>query len=98
MQEYFVYITTNVQKTVLYIGVSNNLSRRIDQHYQESRNEKKSFAGKYNCYHLVYYEKFQNPSEAILREKTIKKWRREKKEKLIQRFNPDWHFLEKEIL
>ena len=98
MEIYFVYITTNFQKTVLYIGITNNLPRRLDEHFQESKNNKKSFAGKYYCYHLVYYEKFQNPSEAILREKTIKKWRREKKEKLIQGFNPDWHFLENEIL
>ncbi|MCM8569172.1 GIY-YIG nuclease family protein [Gramella jeungdoensis] len=98
MKEYFVYITTNIQKTVLYIGITNNLSCRIDQHFQESKNTKKSFAGKYNCFHLVYYEKFENPSEAILREKTIKKWRREKKVKLIQDFNPDWEFLEKDIL
>ena len=98
MKEYFVYITTNIQKTVLYIGITNNLSRRVDQHFQESMNAKKSFAGKYNCYHLVFYEKFENPSEAILREKTIKKWRREKKLRLIHEFNPKWEFLEKDIL
>jgi len=60
--------------------------------------EKKSFAGKYNCCHLVYYEMFDNPSEAILKEKTIKKWRREKKDKLIHEFNPNWQFLENDIL
>ncbi|TBW26487.1 GIY-YIG nuclease family protein [Gramella sp. KN1008] len=98
MKEYYVYITTNFQKTVLYIGITNNLPRRLDQHFQESKNNKKSFTGKYNCFHLVYYEKFENPSEAILREKTIKKWRREKKLRLIQEFNPDWEFLEKDIL
>ncbi|MCG9972989.1 GIY-YIG nuclease family protein [Christiangramia crocea] len=72
MKEYFAYITTNIQKTMLYIGITNNLSRRVDQHFQESMNAKKSFAGKYNCYHLVFYEKFEISSEVILREKPIK--------------------------
>jgi len=93
MKGYFVYITTNAKKSVLYIGITNNLNKRLDHHYQESIKEKKSFAGKYNCYHLVYYEKFDNPSEAILKEKTLKKWRREKKERLIKEFNPNWQFL-----
>ncbi|APG60138.1 GIY-YIG nuclease family protein [Christiangramia salexigens] len=97
MKEYYLYITTNNKKTVLYTGITNNLAKRIDQHYYESKNDKRSFAGKYNCYHLIYYECFNDPNEAILREKTIKKWRREKKDKLIQKFNPDWKFLENEL-
>ena len=98
MKEYFVYMTTNKKKSVIYTGITNDLRIRIDQHYQDSIKEKKSFAGKYNCCHLVYYEKFDTPSEAILKEKTIKKWRREKKDKLILEFNPNWQFLEKDIL
>ena len=98
MRDYFVYITTNPKKSVLYIGMTENLQRRLDQHYQDSRKTKNSFAGKYNCYHLIYYEKFESPSKAIAREKTLKKWRREKKEVLITEFNPDWTFLEIDIL
>ena len=92
---YYVYITTNENKTTLYIGITNDLTRRLSQHYFDSQYEKLSFAGKYNCYYLIYYEEFQNSNEAILREKEIKKWRREKKEKLINSLNPDWEFLNK---
>ena len=97
MKEYYLYITTNLKKSVLYIGVTNNLNSRLDQHYQDSIRTQQSFAGKYNCYHLVYYEMFEKPSDAILREKTIKKWRREKKIKLIQKFNPEWQFIERDV-
>jgi putative endonuclease len=79
MKEYYIYIITNLKKSVLYIGMTNDLTKRLDQHFQDSKNLKKSFAWKYNCYHLVYFEKLNSPSEAILREKTLKKWRREKK-------------------
>ena len=98
MKEYFVYITTNFTKTVLYIGVTNNLSIRLDQHFNESKKLKQSFAGKYNCFHLVYFEGFNDPKEAILREKTIKKWSRKKKNNLIEGFNPNWKFLENDNL
>lgn len=98
MKEYFLYITTNLNKTVVYIGITNNLNKRLGQHYQDNKGNKKSFAGKYNCYHLVHCEKFDTPSEAISREKTIKKWRREKKNNLIEEFNPEWQFPENDIL
>ncbi|WP_026935474.1 GIY-YIG nuclease family protein [Christiangramia echinicola] len=98
MQDYFVYIVTNEKRSVLYIGITNNLNIRLDQHYRDSVHSKLSFAGKYNCYHLIYFEKFNNASEAIIREKTIKKWRREKKLNLIGDFNPEWQFLERDIL
>ena len=58
---------------------------------------KKSFAGKYNCYHLIYFERFQYIEHAIEREKEIKGWIRKKKEKLINDFNPNWRFLNSEI-
>jgi putative endonuclease len=89
---YFVYITTNPTRTVLYVGVTNDLSVRIQQHY-ENRGNKESFAGRYYCYNLIYYERFQYINDAIAREKEIKKWRREKKEKLISSMNPKWDFL-----
>jgi len=89
---FYVYITTNPAKTVLYIGVTNNLDRRISEHY-ENRGNPETFAGKHYCYNLIYYEHFSHINQAIEREKEIKKWRREKKEALIKSFNPEWKFL-----
>ncbi len=95
---HFVYIITNENKTTLYIGVTNNIQRRLAQHYFDSQNAKKSFAGKYNCYHLLYYEGFESAKTAILREKEIKKWRRVKKDILISKFNPNWEFLNSQVI
>jgi len=95
---YFVYIMANQYRTTLYIGVTNNIQKRISQHYFDSVNSKKSFAGKYNCIYLIYYEGFEYPKEAILREKIIKKWRREKKNNLISSFNPKWENLNTQIM
>jgi len=89
---------TNEYRTTLYIGITNNIQRRIAQHYFDSQNAKKSFAGKYNCIYLVYYEGFEKSNEAIAREKVIKKWRREKKNKLITEFNPKWETLNSQII
>jgi len=77
--------------------VTNNIQKRISEHYFDSQNAKTSFAGKYNCIYLVYYEGFENPKDAILREKELKKWRRQKKNKLITKFNPKWEFLNNEV-
>jgi len=90
---YFIYITTNPQKTVLYTGVTNDLERRMQEHLNDHLNERKTFAGKYFCYNLVYYEWYQYIQAAIQREKEIKGWLRSKKEQLISNFNPDWRFL-----
>ena len=97
ISSYFVYITTNENKTTLYIGITNDIQNRLSQHYFDSQNFKKSFAGKYNCYYLIYYEQFDDINSAILREKEIKKWRREKKEKLIESLNPNWEFLNDQV-
>jgi putative endonuclease len=94
---YYVYILTNRNKTTLYVGVTSRLQRRIAEHQMDSENAKKSFAGKYNCYFLVYYEEFNDSRKAIEREKKIKKWRREKKNDLIAEFNPEWDFLNEGI-
>ena len=72
MQNYFIYILTNKIKTVLYTGVTNNLKRRLFEHKEDAKGQKKTFAGKYNCYYLVYYERFQLIEHAIKREKEIK--------------------------
>lgn len=91
---YFVYIMTNKNKNVLYIGVTNNLEKRV---YEHKTAKFKGFSEKYNCHYLVYYEYFTKIEYAIDREKEIKKWRREKKDNLISSFNPEWKFLNNDI-
>ena len=93
---YFVYITTNPGKHVLYTGVTNDLYTRMVQHYT-NRGIRDTFAGKYYCYNLIYFERFDNPEDAIQREKEIKGWRRSKKVELIKSQNPQWKFLNEEI-
>ena len=89
--KYWVYITTNPKKTILYIGVTNNLRLRLSQHF-ENRGNVKTFAGKYFCYNLVYYEEFKYIDKAIAREKQLKKWTRKKKNWLIELKNPKLTF------
>lgn len=89
---YFVYIITNPGKTVLYTGVTNDLRVRLQQHYG-NRGSKKTFAGRYYCYKLLYYQRFSNITQAIAWEKEVKKMTRSKKEALINERNPQWHFL-----
>ncbi len=93
---YYVYILTNKLKTVLYIGVTNNLKERIYAH-KNPEAISKSFTSKYKVFYLVYLEHFTDINQAITREKQIKKWRREKKNNLINEFNPNWKFLDNEI-
>ena len=93
-QSYFVYIVTNYQKTVLYVGLTNNLSRRTNEHY---KGLVEGFTKKYNCRYLVFYQHFPDINFAISREKEIKKWSRVKKNELISKFNPDWKFLNERI-
>ena len=90
---YYVYILTNLKKTVLYTGVTNSLENRLVQHKADAFGERKTFAGRYNCYYLVYMEHFKYITNAIAREKEIKNWTRDKKEELINSFNPEWKFL-----
>ncbi len=82
---YYVYILSNKYRTVFYTGVTNNFYRRI---YEHKYVEKGSFCFKYKCLDLVYYEWFTQIEYAINREKQIKRWRREKKIKLIKALNP----------
>jgi putative endonuclease len=86
MQEYYVYILTNNSKT-LYIGVTNNLARRIYEH----RNKLvEGFTKKYNLTKLVYIEKHSSIETAIRREKQLKNWHRQWKINLIESVNPEW--------
>lgn len=92
---YFVYIITNLSRTVLYTSVTNNLRYRLYQHeFQNS--EMNSFTRRYKVKYLLFYEIFENIHFAILREKEIKGWTWAKKEVLINDFNPEWKFLNKE--
>ena len=86
MKEYYVYILANYSRT-LYIGVTNNLVRRIHEHKNQLNN---GFTKKYGIHRLVYYEIFQDVSAAILREKELKGWNRKKKIALIEQSNPEW--------
>ena len=94
---YYVYIITNIRKTVLYTGMTNDLEQRITEHYMD-QSKSKSFAGKYNCHFLVFYEIYKYVTDAITREKEIKGWTRAKKVDLIMKFNPEWKFLNEELL
>jgi putative endonuclease len=93
-QSYFVYILTNQRHTVLYIGITNDLQRRLSQHDDSSRHH---FARQYNVNKLIYFEVFSNPRTAIAREKQLKGWRRSKKEALIAISNPEWRDLMAEM-
>ncbi|WP_019949358.1 GIY-YIG nuclease family protein [Hymenobacter aerophilus] len=86
---YYVYITANPTKTALYTGLTNDLHTRLRQHF-ENRGTKSTFAGRYSCYQLLYFEHFQDVNQAIAREKEIKGWTREKKNMLITQLNPHW--------
>ena len=90
--KYSVYIVTNHSKKILYTGVTNDLPQRLIEHWM-NRGQSKTFAGKYYCFYLVYYEDFHYVTDAIAREKEIKGWIRKKKEELIHHMNPDWNFL-----
>ena len=85
MKQSYIYILSNKNRTVLYIGVTSNLKLRITQH-KEAIN--KSFTKRYNVHYLLYYETFTDISQAIKREKQLKNWNREWKLDLIKELNP----------
>ena len=87
---YFVYILANWNDSVLYIGVTGNLPRRL---YEHRNGLVEGFTKKYNVHKLVYYENTSDVYSAISREKQLKKWRREKKNQLIEMMNPQWRDL-----
>jgi putative endonuclease len=86
----YVYIITNRPKGTLYIGVTGDLVRRMDEH---RRGAGARFASKYRLRRLVYFEHCLDVRSAIEREKQLKRWRREKKVGLIERENPEWRDL-----
>ncbi|PAU93698.1 endonuclease [Aliifodinibius salipaludis] len=91
---YHIYILSSLSR-VLYVGVTGNLYKRIQEH--KKANNPKSFTAKYNVNRLVYFEDFKGIQKAIKREKQLKRWRREKKVTLIESINPGWKDLSKEL-
>jgi putative endonuclease len=87
MNAFYVYMMTNRSRVVLYTGITNSLMRRVSQH---QNSEIKGFTKTYKVDRLIYYERFNDPRDAIAREKEIKGWRREKKNALVERMNPKW--------
>jgi putative endonuclease len=90
MKTYYVYIMTNRRNGVLYTGVTNDLSRRVNEHKSEALG---GFTSRYHLCHLVYYETFDDVMLAIAREKQIKAYRRSKKVALIEKRNSEWRDL-----
>ncbi len=93
--QYFIYILASKKNGTLYIGITNNLIKRV---YEHKNNLIKGFTQKYNIHQLVYYEVFNDVYEAITREKRLKKWKRQWKIELIRKFNPEWKDLYEKIL
>jgi len=87
----FIYFMTNKNRTTLYIGVTNDLQRRVWEH--SNHINKGSFTTRYNLEFCVYYEYYPDIGQAIERETQLKKWSRNKKEMLINSKNPDWNDL-----
>jgi len=92
---YCVYMMANKKDGTLYIGVSSNLARRI---YEHKNGLADGFTKKYHLQRLVYYELYNDPTGAILREKQMKKWYRRWKIELIEKINPEWKDLYSEIV
>lgn len=92
---YFVYILASKRNGTLYIGMTGNLLKRVDQH---KNNLVQGFTAKYGVHRLVYYEQYHNVYDAINREKQLKKWNRQWKIELIEKDNPQWRDLFDELL
>ena len=92
----FIYILTNRSNTALYIGVTNDIVRRVYEHREHLFSN--SHTAKYNEIKLVYYEMYHSITMAIAREKQLKKWNRLWKRQLITKFNPTWRDLFAEIV
>ena len=91
---YYVYILTNKTDTVMYIGVTNDLRRRLYEHKNKLID---GFTKRYNVDKLVYFERFDDVSAAIKHEKRLKNWHRNWKKDLIEKFNPEWRDLYNEL-
>jgi putative endonuclease len=95
MRQYYVYILANKRNGTLYIGITNNLTKRI---YEHKNNLIEGFTKKYNIHNLVYYEITNDIRSALAREKRLKKWKRRWKLELIEKSNPKWEDLYNDLL
>lgn len=95
MKSFYVYIMTNKRNGTLYTGVTSDLSQRIWEHRNKVGD---GFTKKYDITQLVYYEVFENPEDAISREKALKRWKRSWKIKAIEKRNPEWRDLYDELI
>jgi putative endonuclease len=89
-RRYFVYIMTSSSLSAMYIGVTNDVGRGVVEHRSGKGSE---FAKKYRVTRLVYVEEFENPTDAIAREKQLKGWKRIRKNELVRAANPKWEDL-----
>lgn len=92
---FYVYILTNKTNRVLYIGMTNDIKRRIFEHKSEMI---EGFSKRYHTHKLVYFEEYGSPIEAISREKQLKGYKRDKKTALINKMNSDWNDLSEALL
>jgi len=90
LKDFYIYILAGKRNGTLYIGVTNDLIRRV---YEHRNGLVEGFTNKYNVHRLVYYEKAEDSYNAIQREKRLKKWNRKWKLRLIENFNPEWRDL-----
>ena len=92
---YYVYILANAANTTVYVGVTNDLVRRVYEH--RSCFDPNSFTARYRVHKLVFFEQTGDVEAAISREKQIKSWNRERKDRLVESMNPEWRDLYPEI-
>ena len=93
MKKYYVYLLAHENNKVLYVGVTGDIVKRV---YEHKTHQNEGFTDKYYVTKLVYFEETGNVDSALEREKQIKRWRREKKEALINSINPEWKDLAKD--
>ncbi|WP_150524192.1 GIY-YIG nuclease family protein [Roseibium sediminis] len=91
---YYIYILASRQRGTLYVGVTNDLARRVHEHREKQAD---GFTRQHGVTRLVYYETFGSPEEAIAREKRLKRWNRAWKIQAIEAFNPDWEDLYEDL-
>jgi putative endonuclease len=87
MKKYYIYILASIRNGTLYIGMTNDLTRRVYEHKQGLI---KGFTKTYQVHNLLYFEEFSEVTDAIVREKRVKKWERKWKIRLIETMNPEW--------
>ena len=95
MNQYYIYILASQKNGTLYVGVTNDLIKRVYEHRSDFVD---GFTKKYQVHKLVYYETMEDPTSAITREKQLKKWNRQWKIDLIEEMNPNWKDLYEDLV